>query len=454
MFRPKTANYIINEKVTIDTTDREDHTFCGIAFPIQCKAILPVDHLVINSISVRGGLGELSVYISKENPLESGENPSSPSGNRENNENVPYHLRQHQRENGNGNGGSAVKMGKIIMKEKYWDKIYEQKHGPSFRAYQQLDLSANPIVLKPGEIRGVYIHSTLDNDQAIVYDNQQNIKTHDDQFITVLPGRAHVSTTVFGTRPIWGWGNAWRDNREFVGKISYGVVYKLWNPSENLSFGNNFRSLARVLFMCQRRWESPMSSLSDDCIFYILNMCRWDWMEDSVESMRNHKRNLNRQRIAETAAALAATEIETGGNGDGDDDDDDSSYGENDAEADAEIGVEEDEDEDSGGNDTNDANIPERMEIEVPDEDEYDSDFVDSDEDDGSDDDDGYEDHQGSSSFNFYYYDDCGSSGEEEAAEEMQRERAERRRLLWLRHHFVQRLEATDVNSSGDDDSE
>jgi hypothetical protein len=423
MFRPKTANYIINEKVTIDTTDREDHTFCGIAFPIQCKAILPVDHLVINSISVRGGLGELSIYISKEDP--SGENPSSSSGNRE-----------------NGNGGSAVKMGKIIMKEKYWDKIYEQKHGPSFKAYQQLDLSANPIILKPGEVRGVYIHSTLDNDQAIVYDNQQNIKTHDDQFITVLPGRAHVSTKVFGTRPIWGWGNAWRDNREFVGKIAYGVVYKLWNPSENLSFGNNFRSLARVLFMCQRRWESPMSSLSDDCIFYILNMCRWDWMEDSVESMRNHKRNLNRQRIAETAATG------TGGNGD---DDDDSSYGENDAEADAEIEIEEDED--SGGNDTNDANIPEQMEIEVPDEDEYDSDFVGSDEDE-SEEDDGYEDHQGSSSFNFYYYDDCGSSGEEEAAEEMQRERAERRRLLWLRHHFVQRLVARDVDDSGDDDDD
>ena len=30
-------------------------------------------------------------------------------------------------------------------------------------------------------------------------------------------------------------------------------------------------------------------------------------MEDSVESMRNHKRNLNRQRIAETAATETRT---------------------------------------------------------------------------------------------------------------------------------------------------
>ena len=96
------------------------------------------------------------------------------------------------------------------MTEKHWIKIYEKEHKPSRRTYEPLDLSDNPIILKPGEVRGVYIHSSIDTDTGIVYDNQQKIKTHDDKFLTVLPGRAHVATTPFSTRPIWGPGNPWR----------------------------------------------------------------------------------------------------------------------------------------------------------------------------------------------------------------------------------------------------
>jgi hypothetical protein len=96
------------------------------------------------------------------------------------------------------------------MSEKHWTKIYEKEHESSFRNYEPLDLSNNPIVLRPGQTRGVYIHSSIEDDTGIVYDNQQKIKTHDDKFITVLPGRAHVSTKPFGTMPIWGHGNPWR----------------------------------------------------------------------------------------------------------------------------------------------------------------------------------------------------------------------------------------------------
>ena len=212
------------------------------------------------------------------------------------------------------------------MARKDWVKIYEKTHRPSFVGYRELDLSASPIVLKPGQVKGIYIHSTRRGDEAIVYDNKEKQRTHDDSFITILPGRAHVSEKVFGAIPIWGWyvvhfcsrtlpcicspfginnrGSAWRDNREFVGQINYGAVYKLWNPSANMSFGENFRSTARCLLMCQRRKESPFATLPDECVYYILNMCRWDWVNDTSSEMRRMQRQtkrLERQRMEQEA---------------------------------------------------------------------------------------------------------------------------------------------------------
>jgi len=125
----------------------------GIMFPVKCKDILPIDHVIINSVSVRGALGPLTVWVTKE---------------------------------GNLNG-------EISMSKKHWTKIYEKTHSPSFIGYKELDLSANPIKLRPGQVRGIYIHSTRRGDEAIVYDNKEKRKTHDDSFITIMPGRAHVS---------------------------------------------------------------------------------------------------------------------------------------------------------------------------------------------------------------------------------------------------------------------
>jgi hypothetical protein len=422
--RPKFATYVINEKVTIDTTDREDHTFCGIAFPIQCKAILPVEHIIISSISVRGDLGPVTVWVTKEND----EAPETAVAAAQNNNvragSVRYNIRQR-------GGDTRGKRGQMIMKQKYWNKIYEQKHKPSRRNYCELDLGANPIILKPGEIRGIYIHSTLETDKAIVYDNQQQLKTFDDQFLTVLPGRSHVSPDVFGTDTFWGRGSAWRDNREFVGKVSYGVVYKLWNPVENLSFGGNFRHLARVLFMCQRRWESPFSMLSDDCIFYILNMCRWDWMADTFDELRAHKKKM--RELEASSMSDDAVEAETV------------------AEANADMEDVADEEDDDGDDDEDEQEqgIPNDEDMEVVEEGStYDSDYADSDEESGSDDGYMYGDHNGSSAFQYNYYDDDGGSSDEEREAEAYRVRQASQRRQWLINHFghqfVQAAEGAD----------
>ena len=83
--------------------------------------------------------------------------------------------------------------------------------------------------MHPGESCGLYVHSTLSGDEAIVYDNQRHQLSHEDDFLAVLPGLAHLSNRPFGSVGMW-WGRPWRDRREFVGRLSYGARYTLWNP--------------------------------------------------------------------------------------------------------------------------------------------------------------------------------------------------------------------------------
>lgn len=242
-------------------------------FPVKCKALLPLDHVVIHSVAVRGRLGPLTVWVSKE-------------------EHHPPTWTQQRKS--------------FRMHPRYWDKIYERTHGPSFHHYVELDLRAHPIKLLPGQTRAIYVHSTLPGDEAIVYDNRKDRRTYDDALVSILTGRAHVSTSPFGVNPIWGWGNPWRDQREFVGRLEYGAVYRLWNPQEHLTFGTKFQNVARTLFLCQRRWESPWSRLPDECIFYILNMCRWDWANDSPADMKVVRKKLKARAAA--AALMRAQE--------------------------------------------------------------------------------------------------------------------------------------------------
>lgn len=218
------------------------------------------------------------------------------------------------------------------MNPRDWIKIYEKRHPPSPREYQRLEFQT-PILVKPGQVVVLYIHSTLQGDEAIVYDNlrprpnqrgREPIMRHFrnapppanqrvpvlDRCVEILPARAHVSNVPFGSRPIWGWGFAWRDDREFVGRIEYGCVYRLWNPTCHVRFATRFNKAVQTMLLCQRRDESQMSRLPDDCIYYILNMCRWDWFNDGLEEYQqarrqrlSHRRVSNAQQMMEAASA-------------------------------------------------------------------------------------------------------------------------------------------------------
>jgi hypothetical protein len=246
--RPKVANYVVHESFTVDTRDHEDHTFCGVMFDVQCKGKddggLPVEFLQIDSISIRGDLGPITVW-------------STPTSRR---------STEHS--------------------EEEWSCLYEKEHTPSRQHYQKLELT-QPIRLAPGESCGLYVHSKLPGDDAIVYDNQRERVTYEDKVFRVLPGMAHLSNRPFGRHGMWGF--PWRQQREFVGNISYGVGYVLWNPVREVHiwFPEEFRAAARLLLLCARRQTSPMHSLQDEVVYYILNMCRHDWFSTEQSRQSN-----------------------------------------------------------------------------------------------------------------------------------------------------------------------
>lgn len=240
--RPKVANHVVHESFTVDTRDHEDHTFCGVMFDVRCKAGgddrgAPVEFLEVVAVSVRGFLGPLTVWTTPES----------------------YKGKEHQ--------------------EDLWELVYEREHSPSRQHYQQLEFT-KPVRLKPGYGCGLYVHSKLPGDNALVYDNRRSHLTYEDEAFQVYPGLAHLSNRPFGRRGMWGF--PWRDNREFVGRIQYGVGYILWNPEVHHKFPVEFRNAVKTCLLCARRRESPLNLLQDDVVFYILNMCKYDWFSDGT----------------------------------------------------------------------------------------------------------------------------------------------------------------------------
>merc|ERR1719491_999873 len=277
--------------------DHEDHTFCGIMFPIKAKEDLPVCKIVINSIAVRGDLGPMSVWVTKKG-ICNDDNDNfrcSTGGN--------HDVAGGVNHDDNNDCNKQKKQSSLYLyrdsndAKNYWTQIYDQTHQPSIRKYENLDLT-NPIILCPGETRIVYIHSRARSDRSIVYDNSRNLAInakprYEDSFVSVHSGKAHLSNEPFGTG-LWRWGGIpWRNNREFVGNIKYGVVYQLWQPELHTVFSDSFQSATMTMFMCQRRWESNISKLPDECVFYILNMCKHDWFPNAnTKSNTRIKRNV------------------------------------------------------------------------------------------------------------------------------------------------------------------
>lgn len=238
--RPTAANHVVHEHITVDTRDHEDHTFCGVMFDVEARDECPVAFLDISALWIRGKLGPITVW---------------------------------SLEGGLGNREASNSAG--------WQLIYENTHTASESELVPLALGDRRVRLEPKKKVGLYVHSKLPGDEAIVYDNQRGVYSHEDKYLRVHPGLAHLSNKPFGQRGMW-WGPPWRTRREFVGRVEFGICYKLWNPEVHQSFHSNFRKVVKCLLLTAARPDSQLHCLSDAVIFYILNMCRYDWFDAEV----------------------------------------------------------------------------------------------------------------------------------------------------------------------------
>jgi len=208
--------------------------------------------------------------------------------------------------------------------------------------------------------------------------------------------------------------------------------------------------MVRTMMKCQKRWpHCPVSKLPDDCLFYIFNMCHWNWAGDSLDQIRRHKRSMVARSCSSpstnnptgqdsgnsTGAEIikqAESNEQSQCNNDYDDDEDDV---EDDDEEDDDADVEEDDDEEF-------------------EEDEEEQDSEDDEEESDDDDDDGYQDHRGSSSFFFQIFDDLADPLDDEAMAETARNFLENQRRLWFRTQFLQYAAAPRVQVHDDDEND
>ena len=189
---------------TIDAADHEDHSFNGIMFDVSCQPIHAIKELIITSFWVRGALGDISVYCT-----------------------LPQF---------------STHFGRNTAPQD-WTTVFVGDVAENWTEYLEIKLNV-PIILTSGESRGIYIHSRADHDLSIVYDNKRKNISGGDEYLEIWPGMAHTSNQPFSSNGGWGW----RSNRQFVGRISYGVRHCCYGAPTHKYFPLSFRKKA-IWFM-------------------------------------------------------------------------------------------------------------------------------------------------------------------------------------------------------------
>jgi hypothetical protein len=236
------------------TQNRADHAFNGILFKVEIKPDIAVEFVEIQSLSIRGELGRISIYCWN------------------------------------------------------YEETFVRIFGPNFIApspYDFVELSlSKPIRLVPSMQTAIYIHSELQNDTAIVYSNVKSSKyTFEDDIFIIHPGIAHTSPIPF--EPINQWGApAWRRHREFIGVIKYGYRELIWNINNHLLFPFEAQNIVRVVMLChhhlayqqqqQHERKRTFGHLPKEVVLKILSFVEFDIGKD--DNVEKHRGAVNRSR--------------------------------------------------------------------------------------------------------------------------------------------------------------
>ena len=227
------SHNLVEGSFVAETRDREDHAFSGIMFAVEAKRLIPFQFLEIQSVSVRGDMGRVTVY-------------------------------------------SRTMMSSL--EESDWQPVFGPEDvAPSWTQQTELKLH-KPVRIAPGMQTVLYVHSELPSDTAIVYADQRSEEaTYEDYAIRIHPGIAHTANVAFAPYNHWG-GVSWRRRREFVGSIRYGSKLLLWTPASHRLFPQSFQRVVRTL-LCAHASEtckSDLGRLPKDVLFNIINFLPWD----------------------------------------------------------------------------------------------------------------------------------------------------------------------------------
>lgn len=181
----------------------------------------------------------------------------------------------------------------IFFDETQWTQVYEKTHDESIDSFTELELDT-PLSLIAGRRYGIYIHSSSQGN-GIVYDDERHPVTFENQFLRIYPGLSHTDHRPFNTVEN-GW--TWRTNRAFVGKVSFGFRYVLWQPIRTIhqKFNPGFRAGVMGLLFCNK-YQKELR-LPKDVLLTLINMLRWDWFgPTSVELDFRDSRALPTSRV-------------------------------------------------------------------------------------------------------------------------------------------------------------
>ena len=246
------SSEVVHQEVTVETHDSQDHSYAGVMFNVECKPAA-LQYLELSALWVRGDLGPITVWAT----------PGSFEGKTtcEDLWETPV---------------DSLKPGDKING---WTLVYAGQHQPSRDELRPMHLQ-HPVRLAPGSSCGLYVHSQLVGDDQIVYDNLRYPRHgRSDRFLEISPGMAHLCPTPFSSELTNGVRRLrllpWRSQREFVGRLTYGIRWLMWNPDVHAQLPATFQRLVKVVLMCARRPESPLFLLNADQVMYILNKCSW-----------------------------------------------------------------------------------------------------------------------------------------------------------------------------------
>ena len=125
-------------------------------FDVECQDLLPIQFIEIQSVSVRGDLGRITVYTCDHTETRS----------------QKLHA---------------------IRPSQWVSRYGPEDNDPSSEDYVELKFNI-PLRLAPGQMAGIYVHSELPGDTALVYDDYRGQgATYENEFVAIHPGFAHTS---------------------------------------------------------------------------------------------------------------------------------------------------------------------------------------------------------------------------------------------------------------------